>query len=311
MTNKPIHANDEDLVDRPLTQPTSMSYSLQRIRLGELCREITDRASFGTSDPGTPDYKQTKQIDTKICSLAESLPSFFSLTYSSDELPSADPSRSTGIIIQRYIINFLLHAQRCRLHLPYLSRASKDPVYDYSRKACLDAARMIIRIEGQLSLEKIPLVLLRLKIPGMMHCTCVAIIALLINFCMNSSPQQEEKHRHLREIFGAFAILEGAREQSPFAGRLLESFKTVLRWHNVSAPGLEGTATTQSTGQGQSSAPGLTSGSMMSTSRVDLTDANSENVLMDPSLFSLEDLWQAFDDSVDSAMIDWDGLFGD
>lgn len=56
---------------------------------------------FGMADPGGPDYEHTKQIDGKICKFAESLPSFFSLTYMSEELPKADPRRSPGIIIQR------------------------------------------------------------------------------------------------------------------------------------------------------------------------------------------------------------------
>lgn len=311
MTNKPRNANDEDIVDgmvgvgKPLTHPTSMSYSLQRIRLGEFCREITDCAPFGMSDPGSPDYEHTKQIDGKICEFAESLPSFFSLAYRSDELPKTDPRKSTGIIIQRYIINFLLHAQRCRLHLPYLSRASKDPAYDYSRKACLEAARMVIRAERQLSLEMIPFVAARLRLSGLLHCVCVAIMVLLIGFCGSGHSQEKD----LTEILGAFSILEKAQEDSPLAGRLLATFKAALRRHSASGSAVEESTTTQSIAQDRDASPGLACGSPALTSTVYPTGRNVDDFLMDPTLPTLDDLWQVFDDNVDSGTVDWNSFF--
>ncbi|CAG8233976.1 unnamed protein product [Penicillium nalgiovense] len=313
MTNKPCNANDEDIVDgmvgigKPLTHPTSMSYCLQRIRLGEFCREITDCAPFGMSDPGSPDYEHTKQIDGRICEFAESLPSFFSLAYRSDELPKSDPRKSTGIIIQRYIINFLLHTQRCRLHLPYLSRASKDPAYDYSRKACLEAARMVIRAERQLSLEMIPFVTTRLRLSGLLHCVCVAIMVLLIDFCGSGHPQEKD----LTEILEAFSILEKAKENSPLAGKLLETFKTALRRHSASGSAVEESTTTQSMAQGREVSPGLACGSPALISTVYPTGRNVDNFLMDPTLPTLDDLWQVFDDNVDSGTVDWNSFFAE
>lgn len=310
MTNKPCNANDEDIVDemvgvgKPLTQPTSMSYCLQRIRLGEFCREITDCAPFGMSDPGSPDYEHTKQIDGKICGFAESLPSFFSLAHRSDELPKSDPRKSPGIIIQRYIINFLLHTQRCRLHLPYLSRASKDATYDYSRKACLEAARMVIRTERQLSGETIPFVSARLRLPGLLHCVCVAIIVLLIDFCGSGHPQEKD----LTEILEAFSILEKAREESPLAGTLLETFKTALRRHSASRSAAEENT---STAQDPETSPGLACGSLASTSMVYPTGSNTDDFLMDPTLPALDDLWQVFDDNVDPGTVDWNLFFAE
>ncbi|KAJ5954867.1 hypothetical protein N7501_009146 [Penicillium viridicatum] len=316
MTNKPCNANDEDIVDgmvgvgKPLTHPTSMSYCLQRIRLGEFCREIADCAPFGMSDPGGPDYEHTKQIDIKICEFAESLPLFFSLAFRSDELPKSDPRRSPGIIIQRYKINFLLHAQRCRFHLPYLSQASKDPAYDYSRKACLEAARMVIRTERQLSVEVIPFVATRLKFPGLLHSIGVAIIVLLINFCGSGNPQEKD----VTETLEAFSILENAKEKSPLAGKLLkalETFKTALRRHSASGSAIEGNTTTQSTAQGLETSPGLACGSPAPTSMVYPTGSNTNDFLMDPTFSALDDLWQVFDDNGDPGTVDWSSFFAE
>ncbi|OQD81270.1 hypothetical protein PENANT_c028G10021 [Penicillium antarcticum] len=310
MTNKPLNANDEDLIDgmarvgKPIEEPTSMSYCLQRIRLGEFCREITDSAPFGMFDPGTPDYKHTQRIDTKICEFAEKLPEFFSLSFVPESLPKTDHRRSTGINIQRYIFNFMINTQRCRLHLPYLSRAAKDPAYESSRKACLEAARMVIRTEQQLSREMISFVMMRLKFSGMIHCICVAIIVLLIDFCLNSSQQENDQGRR-GEILDAFRILEEAKEHLPFAKNLLESFKTVLCRRNISAPAER--TTMRPTSQEKSS-QGLTNNYQKPTGLIDSIGSIGSN-LMDPTMPSLDELWQAFDESVDSAAVDWNTLF--
>ncbi|KUM57999.1 hypothetical protein ACN42_g9165 [Penicillium freii] len=287
-----------------------MSYCLQRIRLGEFCREIADCAPFGMSDPGGPAYEHTKQIDMKICEFAESLPPFFSLAFRSDELPKSDFRRSPGIIIQRYKINFLLHAQRCRFHLPYLSQASKDPAYDYSRKACLEAARMVIRTERQLSVEVIPFVATRLKFPGLLHSIGVAIIVLLIDFCGSGNPQEKD----ITETLEAFSILENAKEKSPLAGKLLEAlenFKTALRRHSASGSAIEGNTTTQSTAQGLETSPGLACGSPAPTSMVYPTGSNTDDFLMDPTFSALGDLWQVFDDNGDPGTVDWSSFFAE
>jgi hypothetical protein len=310
MTDKPINVNDEDLIDgmarvgKPIDVPTSMSYCLQRIRLGEFCREITDSAPFGTFDPSIPDYEKTQQIDIKICEFTEKLPEFFSLSFVPENLRKTDPRRSTEINIQRYIFNFMIHTQRCRLHLPYLSRAAKDQAYESSRKACLEAARMVIRTQHQLSRERGSLVLMFLKFSGMIHCVCVAIIVLLIDFCL-SSPQQENDQGRRGEILDAFGILEEVKGHLPFAKKLLESFKTVLRRRNLSAP-TEGT-TTRPTSQDQSS-PRLTSNFTVSTGLIDSIES-IDSTTMDPTMPSLDELWQAFDESVDSAAVDWNNLF--
>ncbi|KAJ5834806.1 hypothetical protein N7447_000832 [Penicillium robsamsonii] len=267
MTNKPCNANDEDIVDgmvgvgKPLTHPTSM----------RVCREITDCAPFGMSDPGSPNYAHTKQIDAKICEFAQSIPSFFSLAHRSDELPEANPRESPGIIVQRYILNFLLHAQRCRLHLPYLSRASKDSTYDYSRKACLEAARMVVRTERQLSLEMIPFVSARLKLSALLHCVCMAIIVLLIDSFGSGHTQEKD----MTEIYGAFSILEAVREESLLAGTLLETFKTALHRHSASGSAVDEKSTTQSTSQDPEASPGLAYNSRALTIMVYSTGMNS------------------------------------
>lgn len=218
----------------------------------------------------------------------------------------SDDLRSTAIITQRYILNFRLNTQRCKLHLPYLSHAFKDPAFGYSRKACLEAARMVIRTEQQMSQEKIPFALARLKSSGMLHCICVAIIVLLIEHCGRSHQQEKEEGR--AEILEAFAILEEAKEQSPFAGRLLESFKAILRRHSASAS-LEEDQLTQS--DQASTEPGLTNGSTAPTITPMDPSENINHFPLDPTIPSLDDPWQVFDENVDTSTVGWTSLFAE
>lgn len=315
-TNKPLNANDEDLVDgvpcitRAIDKPTSMSYCLQRIRLGELCRQISDSLPFGISGTGAACYQQVLAIDAQMCDFASEMPPFFSLNYAPRAQPHKDWQSPPGLIIQRYVINSLLHTQRCRLHLPYLSRASTESAYDYSRKASLEAARMVVRTERQLAVEDIPFVLARFKFSGGLHCICMAIIVLLMDVCLNKSVRPEDDRERRLEILHALSILEEAKDHSPFPEKLLESFYGVLRRHSIPLPGVEGRTTLRPRKEDfepchepeSLSTPTLQEASI---------DPCTDSASLDPVLPAFDDFWQTFDTNMDAATLDWDTLFSE
>ncbi|KAJ5994419.1 hypothetical protein N7451_010143 [Penicillium sp. IBT 35674x] len=313
-TEKPLNIDDEDILDeatgaKPIDQPTSMSYCLQRIRLGELCRKITDNIPF--SEPGwvIRDYQKLRDIDAEICDIANEMPRFFSLDYDASELPETDPRRAPGIIIQRYVINSLIHTQRCRLHLPYLSQAATDPDLAFSREACLQAARTAIRTERLLSKEPIPFVLARLRFSAVLHCVCMAIIVLLMDVCLNKSLRPEEDGERREEIFHAFKFLEEAKGQSPFAEKILESFYTVLWRNKVTLPGTNDKADRMQN-ENQLSPSASSTDSTLPT--VFSGNNNAEDNPLDPTLPSFDNIWQTFDSQVDpTSVFDWNSLFAE
>ncbi|KAJ5923573.1 hypothetical protein N7454_008818 [Penicillium verhagenii] len=318
VTKKPLNINDEDLIDgmieiegRPMDQPTSMSYCLQRIRLGELCREITDSIPFADIGNQLFDYEKLRTIDTRICEITDGLPKFFSLDYNAGELPVTGPRKSPGIIIQRYVINSLIHTQRCRLHLPYLSRAATEPDLNFSREACLQAARTTIQTERLLSTEQIPFVLARLKFSGVLHCVCVAIIVLLMDVCLNKNLRPEQDRERRAEIFDAFQILEEAKDQSPFAEKILESFYAFLWRNKVTLPDSNGKPSRRhNNAQSQQPPSGLSTGSTLPT--VLTGDEIAGNNSLDPSLPTFDEIWQTFDSNVDpTSFFDWNSLFAE
>lgn len=313
-TEKPLNINDEDILDgavgaRPIDQPTSMSYCLQRIRLGELCRKITDSVPFSEAGGVNRDYQKLRDIDAHICDIANEMPQFFSLDYDTSELPETDPWKAPGIIIQRYVINSLIHTQRCRLHLPYLTRAVTDPDLAFSREACLQAARTAIRTERLLSKERIPFVLARLRFSGVLLCVCMAIIVLLMDVCLNKSLRPEEDQERREEIYHAFKILEEAKGQSPFAEKILESFYAVLWKNKVTLPDPNG-KTNRMENENQLSPSESSTDSTLPT--VFSGANNAEDNPLDPTLPTFDDIWQTFDSNVDpTSIFDWDSMFAE
>jgi hypothetical protein len=310
-TKKPGNANDEDLFDgmssigKPLDQPTIMSYFIQRIRLGEICREITDKFPLLETDFGNPDFEQIKEIDRRMCEFSQSLPPFLHLNYDMSGIADSDPSRSHGITIYRYVINSMLHTQRCRLHLPYLSRG--QDLYSYSRDACLEAARMVIRTEAQLSSEDISFAMTRLRFSGSLLCVCMAIIALLMDLCRNKSLQPDEDQERRAEIQNALRILEEGKSQSSFADKLLDTFNSILQRSKVPLPSERRTTRSKNVNRLKSPVP---VDSALITGRSDLLD--TEAMVTEPVPTLSDDIWQAFDATADpTTLFDWNSLLSE
>ena len=306
--NKPRNANDEDLedgipsVELPLSHPTSMSYCLHRIRLGELCREFTDRFPLSTSNPGKMSRSQVTEMDVAFEDFIEGVPAFFKLDSAGlDQIPKTDPRRTPGITVQRYILNSLMYAHRCKLHLHYLGREPEDPMRIRSREKCLSSARIIIRTERILEKEDIPFVLTRFKFSGVLFCIFMAVIVLLLDVCLDEGAQHDEARK--AEVADAFSILEEARKQSPIAVKLIESLMSVVRKHKVSLP-------TSNSSQNESGPPSTEDIGIVTPATTDELGVGSgtsnlgSQVLPDSGLSCLDEIWQSFD-----GQMDFDTLF--
>lgn len=244
-SRKPLNANDDDLFDgmpstinKPLSEPTEMSYFLQRIRLGELCRELCDRMPADAL-PGEPaTHAQVLEVDAKFNEFMTGIPAFFRLS-SAGNTPEEVPGRqklTTGIIIQRYILNSLLHSHRCKMHLPYISsKYGNTASYEYSRETCLDAARQIIRTERLLEREAVAFVHTRFRISGVLQSVFIASITFLLDLCFNSNCGEYDQTRKA-ELLDACSILEDAWSQSPMISGLLESLNSVAHKYKLPLP---------------------------------------------------------------------------
>ncbi|TVY30615.1 putative transcription factor lepB [Lachnellula hyalina] len=239
LVRKPLNVNDEDVIDgmscidQPLSQPTTMSFTLQRLRSSEISRRMVDRTPLMMGRAGGPSHDVVMDIDTEYQTLLNDTPPFFSM-------PVADltttyqlsPSRAANIAHQGYMLYSLIHAQRCTLHFPYFSRSFADPAYASSRDICLRSARLVIQTESQLENSKTAAT--RYRFLAFLVAVFMASIVVLMDLCYDKAPCQQEQHRG--ELAEAIRILEQARHESETAARFLDSLMHILRKHKVLPP---------------------------------------------------------------------------
>jgi hypothetical protein len=80
--NIPRNIDDKDLIytnppiNRPLSEPTAMSYNIQRIKLADLCREVIDLIPISVCDTSIVDYQQVIALDQRFDAFLQELPIF-------------------------------------------------------------------------------------------------------------------------------------------------------------------------------------------------------------------------------------------
>lgn len=235
MVKKPRNVNDVDLPqtfyhqDPPLSQPTEMSYFIQRVRLAEISRRIIDHNSMVAFGPGRPRHKaHIIAMDVEIDRMLHDIPAFFRLENYDGDLDD----ESTNSFIQAYLLNSLIHTARCKLHLGYLSSGpdASCQTHVLSRNACLSSARQLLRAEIQLMRTRHPFVETRLHLAGILYGIFVASIVLLVDAYVMGSPLDETRRSEVNE---ALRIVEDAKGHSLAAANLHESLTDVLAKHRA------------------------------------------------------------------------------
>lgn len=306
--NLPRNVTDEELetmpadFQHPASEPTTAAYALQRIRIGEICREIADLRWSADSDEVS--VNDIKNLDAKFEDLFRNLPPFLRMDRSS-RIPYADLEVRYPILkMQRYAINLIVHARRSKFHLPFLLRASFDPDYSFSREACLRAARIVIQIREELLREPPSVWLGNAKLCGVVHMFFYATVVLVMDLCINKGSDCDGARK--REIKEACQALEEAKRQSPAAGMFLDSLMVILRKHKIKLQGQD-----QQLNQGNEAMTASVVGEFAPGGRSicprDESAAASQAYLVEDD--QLGDLWQSYINM--EPAFDWDGLIND
>jgi hypothetical protein len=232
VVNKPRNINDAHLVhdslpvDLPLSQPTEMSYFLQRIRLAEISRSIVDHGLLASSGPSKSTYyAHVMAMDFELDQLISTVPPFFTL-----DIYERDPevNKSSSVFIQAYLLNSLVHTQRCKLHLAHLTSApNNNPASASSWETCLASARHIVRAETLLLRSQHPFVQIRLRLAAILYSVFVATIVLLMDLCVNRRGSLDKETLH-GDVAQALRIVEDAKAFSLAAASLHESLMSIL-----------------------------------------------------------------------------------
>ncbi|KAF2826049.1 hypothetical protein CC86DRAFT_383004 [Ophiobolus disseminans] len=230
--NKPCNINDSDIVDTeplrsaPLDQPTDVSYFLQRLRLAEISRSIVDHNLINATSSNRPSYyAHIMAMDFELDLMIQNVPSFFNL----DNYIGRSQTDGTGtIFIQAYMLNSMMHLQRCKLHLAYLTSGPSDnPAYAASRDACLKSAHQIIRAESQLLQSGHPFIQIRLRLAAILYGIFMASIVLLMDACLHR-PATLEQEISSGDLAEALRMIRDVKSHSLAAATLHESLMQIV-----------------------------------------------------------------------------------
>jgi hypothetical protein len=234
VVNKPQHLNDMDLLvdgpwpPRPTSEATDMSYFLQRIRLAEISRNIVDHTNASHQQPDRQQpahHANLIAVDAQLEQMVKDTPASLQLkSYQA----TTDCGRTSNFFIQAYMLNSLLHTQRCKLHLTYLtSGGPSNPICVSSRTACLASARELIRAETQLLASNHPFARAPLRPPAILYSIFVASIVLFMDACLNRPSELQDEVRR-GDLGEALAIIRGAKDYSLASAKLYEQIIEIM-----------------------------------------------------------------------------------
>jgi hypothetical protein len=334
ITKKPLNVDDDDLIDgltiveKPLSYPTEMAFFLQRCRLGEVSRHIVDRTSLIMARTAEPNREDIMDVDTEVQMLMNDLPVFF--TMSEEDLVATyglSQRRAAGICQQGHNARFLLHVQRCKLHLPYFTRGFSNMTYAPSKEICLSSARLII--QSELDIENTS-PRNHYKFCSLVLGIYMSSIVLLMDFCINRNSPYRDRQR--KDVAEAFRLLLEGKKESEAASHFVDSLMQILKKHNLAPFKVASTQSTQKDGptrhqlhtppadgiiMGNSNAP-ICPNSLASQSPSHHLDMNNcTNMTVDWTDGNLDltsylnVLDQSFEIGIEAGNINWENIFSD
>lgn len=237
---KPRNISDDELASKPedfthsMSEVTVMSYYMQRIRLGEISRQVADLVNLTSPEDMT--FDEIYAIENEFQSVLAEVPDVLRLDGESQSTQSQhlDPGHAS-FAVQRYVLNITLQARRCKFHWPFVLRAAHDDRYAPFRIACLRAARVIVQAHRGLSNDLSFLYVSSSRLNDILHHFFYATVVLVMEYCINKGFGEEAATK--TEIQDACKTLEAAKNQPGAAGMFLDSLMAILRKHQVKLQG--------------------------------------------------------------------------
>ncbi|KAG9506498.1 hypothetical protein J7337_000030 [Fusarium musae] len=232
-TNLPRHIDDDDLSnpshnERPLSEPTTMSYNLQRIKVAEVVRCISDLMPH---DPSEASCELILSLDAKLESLLHELPEFFKTDKSECEEVKQIDQKHPHTPMQRLLINLLINIFRCGLHFPYIPGRLNKALHTFSRQAGLKAARAVLSSQRGMSMTDLLHSADFMKIQGTIFHMFIGALVLTTDICCNQDGQTQ-----LSELMQVLKRLDDVNDHSKMAAKLLDILTQLLVSYGVWSP---------------------------------------------------------------------------
>ncbi|KAB8210714.1 hypothetical protein BDV34DRAFT_236539 [Aspergillus parasiticus] len=218
MVNYPTNTDDEFITptgilqDRPLSQPSSLSAFIYRVKLATLCREVVDAMPSIWLEAQEPDYETILALDRKFQNFLSELPTFFKLDPDSIEKSKTICEERPYIPVQRISLHFSLHTRLCRLHRPYHLEGVTNPKYSYSHRACIQSAQRVLELRRLMDDAGARI---GLK-PGRFWTTNqhAFLAALILATDVSFNPDAPDAEARKAKVLAAYETLEKSKEES-------------------------------------------------------------------------------------------------
>ncbi|PKX89433.1 transcription factor domain-containing protein [Aspergillus novofumigatus IBT 16806] len=231
---KPLNIDDEDIQGRaaatpsPISEPTQMSYTLQRLNLAVVCREIVDMTAYEHMHGIDVGYHKILELDRKLHQAYNNLPDFYRLdTVSRRRFAALYRSRPRCLLQQAY------HSRFCRLHRLYFIRGAREPAYSYSHVICLQSARKVLEIKRIMDEDEPKFMPPTSTVWSVMHHVFMAAVILLMDVCFNWDDLLADKRK--QEVLDACRMLSQAQRTSSLVSQGIQAMMDVLQKHWKSA----------------------------------------------------------------------------
>ncbi|EAS31371.3 uncharacterized protein CIMG_06850 [Coccidioides immitis RS] len=197
--NLPSNCDDEAIScgscsDKPLSEPTEMSYFLFRCRLSVIFRELIDEVTAQGIGIDEIDYDQVLNFDRKLNTFIDTVPYFLKSDSENRQRCRELDKERPYLIWQRLMAQFGASTRISRLHRPYLARGART-ILDFERTIRNEATSLSARTH-----------------PG--------------EYGLSYEPYAEAR---IQEITECCHTLEAAKEVSGIVARGLEELKNIMK----------------------------------------------------------------------------------
>lgn len=228
----PLNIDDEDIesgIPVSLSTPTCMSYTLVRLQLAEICREIVDGTAPEHFKGEDVPYERILDLERKLHKGYAELPAFFRYDQGSKREFAKLYHERPVVCWQRTFIQQGYHARFLRLHRRYFVRGAKDPRYSYSHVVSLQSARKVLELKRIMDEEQPIFAPNGSFFWAIMHHVFMAAVTLLINVCFNWDDILAEKQK--QEVLDACRMLSQAQQVSSIGREGINAMMGTLRKH--------------------------------------------------------------------------------
>ena len=320
--DRPLNLDDNEFegyggLSRPSSIPTDMSFSLERLKLGIVCREVIDATSHEHLYGIEVSYPKILELDRKFHQALAEIPEFFRLDPTSRRrFASLYQSRPT-IAWQRCLLQQGYFSRLCRLHRQFFIRGAREPLYSYSHIVCLQSARKVLEIKKIMDEDEPKFTPPSSVVWSVMHHVFMAAVILLLDVCFNWDDILAEKRKE--EVLDACRMLRNAQLSSSLVKEGINAMMGVLQKHwkhgkLAASPNRNSFANVNPAGQDapRQHLPSTSAASYTPATTIELDPPGDlPNSFDDTGERQLEDIWSEMLDNsanLDLGDTDWTGL---